>query len=68
MSLFHHKKMSFKKHDPLDDGLGDLIAAERAEADSISLVDEDGQQLADFWNGVSKNLKKDPSWFEFDND
>jgi len=67
MSLFH-RKISFTKHDPLGDGLGDLIDAERAEGDSITLADEDGQQLAAFWNGVSKNLKKDPDWFEFDND
>ena len=66
MSIFH--RISFRKHDPLDDGLGDMIAAEQEEADHIILGDQDGQQLADYWSGITKKLKKDPDWFEFDND
>lgn len=67
MSIFR-RHIGFTKHDPLDDGLGDMIAAEQSETDRITLVDEDGQQLATFWDGVSKNLKKDPDWFDFDNE
>lgn len=65
MSLFH-RTITFSKHDPLADGLGDQIAAEQAEEDRIVLNDEDGQQLADFWSTVTRNLKKDPDWFETD--
>lgn len=67
MSIFH-RTITFSKHDPLADGLGDQIAAEQSEDDAIVLRDEDGQQLADFWSGVTKNLKKDPDWFDFDNE
>lgn len=67
MSIFHHH-IGFTKHDPLDDGLGDMIAAEQSESDHITLADDDGQQLTAFWDGVSKNLKKDPKWFDFDNE
>lgn len=67
MSIFRHR-ISFSQQDPLDDGLGDMIAAEQSDDNLISLRDEDGQQLTDFWNGVSKNLKKDPDWFDFDNE
>ena len=65
MSIFH-RQITFTKHDPLADGLGDLISAEQHEEDRITLGDEDGQQLADFWSSVSKNLKKEPDWFESD--
>jgi hypothetical protein len=64
MSIFHHR-IGFTKHDPLDDGLGDMIAAEQAEADHISLTDDDDQKLIDFWDGVSMKLKKEPDWFDF---
>lgn len=67
MSIFHHH-IGFNKQDPLADGLGDDIAAEQSEEDRIILKDEDGAQLTDFWEGVSKNLKKDPDWFDFDNE
>lgn len=64
MSIFH-RTIGFTKHNPLDDGLGDMIAAEQSEADRINLNDDDGQRLADFWDGVSKKLKKDPDWFDY---
>lgn len=65
---FFHRKISFVQHDPLGNGLSDEIAAEQAEPDRIILSDEDGQHLTDFWDGVSKNLKKDPDWFDYNNE
>lgn len=65
MSLFH--RIQFQKPNPLDDGLGDDIAAEKRET-GISLKEDDGRELTDFWNNVSEDLKKDPDWFNFDNE
>ncbi len=67
MSLFHHK-ISFTHQDPLDDGLRDMITAEQQEAERITLADEDGAELAEFWTGVTKKLEKDPDWFDFTNE
>jgi hypothetical protein len=67
MSIFR-RQIAFSKQDPLADGLGDQIAAEQSEDNRIDLRDEDGQHLTDFWDGVTKNLKKDPDWFDFDNE
>lgn len=68
MSIFHRRQITFRKHDPLADGLGDMISAEQEESDHITLTDDDGKQLVDFWDGVSKNLKKDPNWFNSNNE
>lgn len=68
MSIFNHHRIGFSKQDPLADGLGDDIAAEQREEDRIVLSEEDGKHLVDFWDGVTKNLKKDPDWFDFDNE
>ena len=65
MSIFHH--VQFQQPDPLDDGTAEEIANEQREG-GIVLGDEDGKDLTDFWDGVSKNLKKDPNWFDFDNE
>jgi len=65
MSLFH--RVQFKQPDPLDDGTAEEIAAEK-RVGGIDLRDDDGQSLTDFWDGVSKDLKKDPKWFDFDNE
>ena len=65
MSIFHHVQVQHP--DPLDDGTAEAIADEQREG-GIVLGDEDGKNLTDFWDGVSKNLKKDPKWFDFDNE
>lgn len=65
MSIFH--RVQFQQPDPLDDGTADAIAQEQREG-GIVLGDDDGKNLTDFWDGVSKNLKKDPKWFDFDNE
>ncbi len=65
MNIFHH--VHFQQPDPLDDGTAEAIAQEQREA-GITLGDEDGKDLTDFWDGVSKNLKKDPNWFDSNNE
>jgi hypothetical protein len=68
MSIFSRRhSIKFKSADPLDDGTAEAIDAEKREA-GITLSDEDNQSLTDFWEGVSKNLKKDPGWFDFDDE
>jgi len=56
MSLFHH--VQFNKPDPLDDGTAEEIAQEENEA-AINLFDESTQGVVDFWDNVSKTLKKE---------
>lgn len=67
MSIFH-RNITFKKHDPLDDGLRDDIAAEQKESDSFSLDDVSGDDLMEQWNTIIKDIEKDPDWFTFDNE
>ncbi len=69
MSIFHHSTVQFKTPDPLADGLGDDIAAERKEADAfMTLEDMSGEELTDHWNNIVKDIEKDPSWFNFSKD
>lgn len=69
MSIFQRKTVTFDAVDPLGDGLGDDIAAERREADAItSLEDNDPADLAAFWGGVVDDAKKDQDWFDFSNE
>jgi len=65
MSIFHH--VQFQQPDPLDDGTAEAIAQEQREG-GITLSDDDGRDLIDFWSSVSKNLKKNPSRSDFDNE
>lgn len=66
MNLFHRHTVSFAKVDPLGDGLGDEIAREQSEAESIkSLDDVSGEELATKWNEIVSDIKKDPDWFDF---
>lgn len=68
MSLFHHNNISFRQHDPLANGLGDEIAAEQHESDSFTLDDVSGDELAEQWSDIVKDIKKDPDWFKFSDD
>lgn len=64
MSLFHH--VSFKKIDPLDNGLAEEIAAERQESEAIVLDETiDEGELSEYWQTVEKDIEKDPEWFRF---
>lgn len=60
MSLFHHK-LAFAKSDPLEDGLGDDIAAEQSENEHFELNEQLDMSLADSWDTILQEEKKDPS-------
>lgn len=68
MNIFHQSQLSFSEHDPLDDGLKDDIAAEQREADAFRLDDMSGEELANQWSAIVKDIEKDPDWFSFSND
>ena len=68
MSLFR-RKVSFSKPDPLADGLADEIAAEQSEADAFqTLSDTSAEELVQHWSKIIKDVEKDPTWFDFDNE
>lgn len=63
----HH--ISLSKIDPLGGGLREEIIAEQTEQNAISLEDGvDEGALSAYWQNVEKDLKKDPTWFRFDNE
>lgn len=66
MSLFHH--ISFQQTDPLGGGLREDIEYEQLEAEAITLDAPDGDQLADSWEKIVGDVKKDPDWFDFTED
>lgn len=66
--LFHHT-ISFKKVDPLDDGLREEIEAEQLEPEAITLEKGLSEgQLEEYWQSVEKDIEKDPEWFRFSNE
>jgi hypothetical protein len=68
MSLFKHH-ISFKKIDPLGDGLREEIIAEQTEPDAITLDERvDENQLSQFWQSVEVDIEQDPDWFHFTED
>lgn len=67
ISLFRHK-LAFAKVRPLDDGLGDEIAAEQAEPEHIDLTEQFDPELGERWEAVVKDVEKDPKWFDFSED
>lgn len=68
MSLFSHH-VSFKKIDPLDNGLHEEIASEQLEPQAITLEEGvDEGQLSDYWQSVEADIEKDPEWFTFSED
>ena len=68
MSLFHRVKLAFQPVDPLGDGLGDEIEAERHEADAIQLQEQLDSTLSDKWEAIIEDVHKDPDWFQFAED
>lgn len=66
MNLFHHH-VSFKKADPLGDGLGEEIEAEQLEPEAIKLED-DYSELVERWQQIEKDIQKDPEWYTFSNE
>jgi hypothetical protein len=68
MSIFR-RRIQFSTPDPLGNGLGDDIAAERREPEAImSLEDTQASDLETFWSEVVKDVEKDKDWFTFSED
>ncbi len=67
MGIFKNK-VSFTRHDPLDDGLKDAINAEQNDADAFTLADPTGDELTEKWDTIVKDVEKDPGWFSFSED
>lgn len=65
-NLFHHV-ISFRRADPLGDGLREEIEAEQLEPEAITLQEGVNEgELEAFWQEVERDIKKDPQWFRFD--
>lgn len=68
MSLFSHH-ISFKKIDPLDNGLREEIVQEQLEPQAITLEEAvDEGQLSEYWQSVEADIEKDPEWYTFSED
>ncbi|USN96390.1 MAG: hypothetical protein H6797_04925 [Candidatus Nomurabacteria bacterium] len=67
MGIFHKNHIKFRQQDPLDNGLGDDIAAEQGESESF-LNDVSGDDLTKHWNTIVKDIEDDPNWFTFSED
>lgn len=61
MSLFH-RILTFQPVDPLADGLGDDIAAERAEDGHFDLHEQLDGRLADDWEQILTDARHDPGF------
>lgn len=62
-NIFHHT-ISFKKIDPLGDGLREEIEAEQLEPEAIIL--EDGViegELEARWESIQEDFKSDPEYY-----
>lgn len=70
MILLPRHHVTFAPIDPLGDGLGEDIAAERREAGAIDDLTEpiDPQHLAQSWGSLLEEVKSDPDWFDFASD
>lgn len=64
----HHHQVNFAKVDPLGDGLGDEIDAERSEDGSIDLREQFDPDLGNRWDQIMQDVRKDPKWFDFTED
>ena len=67
MSLFHSSSLAFQPIDPLADGLGDDIAVEQSEDDRFELSEQLDMRLADEWEEILTDARKDPN-FSFVNE
>ncbi len=67
MILLPHRHVRFNPIDPLGDGLGDDIAAERKEPEAITDLSDplDAQELAQTWGTLLQEAREDPEWFDF---
>lgn len=62
-----HHRIHFSPIDPLGDGLGDDIAAERSEPEAITDLSDpiNASDLATSWGALLEEVKQDPEWFTF---
>lgn len=70
MIFLPHHRVHFNPIDPLGDGLGDDIAAERSEPEAIRDLGDpiDASGLEHKWSVLLEEVKRDPEWFDFAND
>jgi hypothetical protein len=61
MSLIHHS-LTFAPVDPMADGLGDDIANEQAEQEHFELAEQLDGRLADEWEEILTDARKDPDF------
>lgn len=61
MSLFH-KQLAFARIDPLADGLGDDIAVEQTEEGHFELAEQLDMRLAEEWDEILTDARKDPDF------
>ena len=61
MSLFH-KQLAFARIDPLADGLGDDIAVEQTEEGHFELAEQLDMSLAEEWDEILTDARKDPDF------
>ncbi len=59
MTLFH-RVLAFLPVDPMADGLGDDIASEQAEDEHFDLHEQLTMDLADRWEEILVDERKDP--------
>ncbi len=62
MNIFH--RIQFEAIDPLANGLGDEIAAERAEPEAIVLSEDLDESLADRWQEIVDDAMQDPEFID----
>lgn len=62
MSLFNHTNLAFAPVDPMADGLGDDIQAERTEEGHFELQEQLDGRLADEWEEILTDARTDPSF------
>lgn len=59
---FFKRILAFQPIDPLGDGLGDDIAAERAEPDHFELHEQLDGRLAGEWEEILRDARHDPNF------
>lgn len=64
---FFNRKLAFQPIDPLGDGLGDDIAREQSNPETLAFQEDiNGERLIEFWSRIMHETRKDPDWFGFD--
>ena len=57
LSFFSSPKLEFEPVDPLGDGLGDDIAREQSNPETLAFQqDIDGRSLTEFWSKVERDI------------